>query len=219
MRLLRLFALGLWTLLFWWLWLSGESVRFVGPRTWWVVPLGAVGLAVTTIGTAFSRTSDEVARPAGAIAALALLGPVLMLVLVPSPRLGAAAAANATAGGGAGGLIPPAGDGELSIRDIEYASTDLDYAAALGVAEGGEVDLIGFATHPEGSDGYSLTRFEMWCCAADAVPSSVVILDGRDYPDDTWLRVKGVLVWQGSRFVVDANSIVEVSEPTNPYGL
>lgn len=217
-RHLRVFALGLWAALFWWLWLSGASVRFVGPRTWWIVPFGAIGLTVTTLGAAVSKSDDRPGTPVAALAALALLVPVLLLVLVPSPRLGATAAAKRAGGLTAGGLIPPpGGDGELSIRDIEYATSDSDYAATLGVVEGAEVGLIGFVTHPDRADDYALTRFEMWCCAADAIPSSVVVIDSTDYPDDTWFRVKGVLVPAGSGFAVEAKNVERVPEPSNPY--
>ena len=44
LRSIRALALVAWASVFAWLWITGESVRYLGPRTQWVVPVGAIWL-------------------------------------------------------------------------------------------------------------------------------------------------------------------------------
>lgn len=208
-----------WAITFWWLWLSGSWVRFVGPRTAWIVPFGTIVLTAVAVGAWVARAEGPgKANLRGMVTLLTFVAPVLLLVLVPEPRLGAIAAANRTGGLTAGGMLPaPGGDGELSLRDIDYASTSADSAALLGVVEGREVELEGFVTHPDFAGAYALTRFSMWCCAADALPASVEVLDEADFTDDTWLRVKGVIRRSGNRYAIEPTSTTRIDEPRDPY--
>ena len=55
-HLARTVVLVTWAAFFDWLWLSGASGRFVGPRTAWVVLFGAATLtAVAALHLAMSR--------------------------------------------------------------------------------------------------------------------------------------------------------------------
>ena len=218
MSVLARTTLAAWSAFFWWLWVTGEMVTFIGPRTSWVVPFGAVVTTAAVVGAGWRGHDEDEPTLRDVGAAVVTILPILLLVLVPAPRLGASTAANRSGGLAGGGLVPPpGGDREVTIRDIEYASDNLDYAATLGVTEGRRVELVGFVTHPKWADPYAVTRFEMWCCAADAIPASVGVKDAADHPDDTWLKVEGVLVREGSRFLIDATRVRRVPVPEDPY--
>ena len=67
---------------------------------------------------------------------------------------------------------------------------------------------------------FELGRFYITCCVADALPVSVsvfpTLVKGKESKDE-WLEVKGALAQRGNKYVVDAESINPVSEPSNPY--
>ncbi|MDQ4126096.1 MAG: hypothetical protein M3134_10950, partial [Actinomycetota bacterium] len=155
----------------------------------------------------------------------ALLVPLLAVAAVPSAELGALAASRKSAGAGAasvGAIAPPApaaGD-EISFAEIQYASESPEYAAEAGIAEGMEIELTGFVTHPGGlPDGtLGLTRFQVSCCAADAVPFTVPLVEDPDArEDDVWLEVRGRLALRDGVYVVDPEHVEVVDAPADPY--
>jgi uncharacterized repeat protein (TIGR03943 family) len=144
------------------------------------------------------------------------------VIAVPEPDLGALAAGRKTSGiGSLSSSIPqPAAEpGQIGFSDIFYASESSEYATAVGIVDGTPVDLTGFVTHPKrGPEGtFSLTRFYVSCCAADAIPYSVAIDAAEDHDDDTWLRIEGVLRERAGDFLVEPSNIKEVGSPKNPY--
>lgn len=222
----RMVVLALWSGFFAWLLVSGEVYRYIGPRTRWVVVFGAVMLALATIAQARSLRSASGAARLSATELLALaafVAPMAVIILIPRPSLGSEAASRKSTGlvGAASSFVPvPQTNGEISFPEIKYASQSQEYAAAVGIADGYEIKLTGFVTHPDGGrEGtFALTRFETYCCAADAVPYSVTVdSGGEDYPDDSWLTVAGSLVSEGGEFVLQAEHITETEEPDNPY--
>jgi uncharacterized repeat protein (TIGR03943 family) len=145
--------------------------------------------------------------------------PVLLVILVPRPNLGALAAARRSSGGIAAFLPAPDPNGEVSFRELHYAADSPDYAARAGISEGMPIDLTGFVTH---DGGIQLTRFYVSCCAADAIPYSVRITwkggTTKDYPDDTWLHVTGEVVKEAGGYVVYASGGIEtIAAPKDPY--
>jgi uncharacterized membrane protein YcgQ (UPF0703/DUF1980 family) len=46
---------------------------------------------------------------------------------------------------------------------------------------------------------------------------TVVDDQGADFPDNTWLRVNGVLANDGTEYRLVADGIEEVAEPDSPY--
>lgn len=221
----RSLVLGIWTGFFLWLIVTGEMDRYVGSRTRWVVFFGAVAIGMAALlqarAAAAGRGKHRVDRSEG-IGVAALLMPLVLVLAIPEPRLGASAAARKTLSGASGAAFVPAPDatGRISFPEITYATRSSEYAAALGIVEGFEVELVGFVTHPEGTDGgFALTRFQSFCCAADAVPFSVPVDPGSygDHPDDTWLRVSGSLVRNGETLLIQAAEVELVEEPSDPY--
>ncbi|MDQ4095108.1 MAG: hypothetical protein M3174_02750, partial [Actinomycetota bacterium] len=105
-------------------------------------------------------------------------------------------------------------------RDIAYAEESDGYARATGVTAGTEVDLVGFVDEESGPpETFTLTRFYVSCCAADAIPFSVPVdPQANTVPStDEWARVTGVLEERDGRLVVVADAIEAVEEPDEPY--
>lgn len=213
----RTLALASWAVFFSWCWTTGETTRYLGPRTAWVVPFGAITLGVAALASVFlvRRNEDPSARRVAG--ALVLVAPLLVLIAVPSPSLGSLAAGRKSALA-APVLGPQAFDSsDLGLRELAYAAAYPDYAPRLGIADGLEVDLVGFVHHePDSAGTFLLTRFYVSCCAADALPYSVPVM-GADQTDDEWLRVRGHMVVSADGLIVEADSIEPIPEPDDPY--
>lgn len=227
-RVARAAVLVVWTAFFLWLLLTGEVYRYIGLRTHWVVVFGAATLAIATVAQLVSLRSSKPPRGLALreVAAFALmLCPVLAVVLIPAPSLGALAASTKATGGilSSDALVPAApqqGEG-VSFVDIHYASESERYAADAGISDGYRIELTGFVTHPSGTPegSFALTRFFISCCAADAIPYSVRVDPGAGatYPDNTWLTISGALYKQGDQYVLRPSAVHKVPEPKDPY--
>jgi putative membrane protein len=226
-KIARAAILIVWASFFSWLLFTGDVYRYIGLRTHWVVVFGAVTLVVASIAQILSLRSPSPAPLTGRdLAGLGvLLCPILVVVMIPAPSLGASAASTKATGGilSSDALVPSAPrDGEaISFVDIHFASASETYAADAGIGDGYRVELTGFVTHsaeaPDG--GFALTRFFISCCAADAIPYSVGVDPGtaRAFADDTWLTVSGALYKEGDQYVLRAEKIATVPEPKDPY--
>jgi uncharacterized membrane protein YcgQ (UPF0703/DUF1980 family) len=91
---------------------------------------------------------------------------------------------------------------------------------------GSRVRLLGFAAPAEGG-GYLLTRFNLFCCAADGQAYQLKVRgdQARRQPDQ-WLVVEGRWLPQrvydgiapsGARPVLLADSVTPVRPPADPY--
>ena len=228
-RMLRGLALGMWAGFFAWLWLGGEVSRYLGPRTYWVVPVGTVLLGTAALlHLATVKISEPGRRPSVAeVAGLAVfIAPLLVVAAVPDADLGSLAAARKSTGSAvsaAGALAPEVGEPIENplFRDIEYAGESSAYAEAIGVRDGTQTTLVGFVDEEgSGSTGsFRLTRFYVSCCAADAIPYSVTIAaDGAaELEADEWVEVEGVLERRDGEFVLVAEGVEPVAEPDDPY--
>ena len=227
----RAVAMGLWSLTFAWLWVSGEMTRFLGPRTYWVAPFGMLLLgaaaAVTASGARRGGGQESLSLPDGLRLGVLVL-PLLALLAAPDAQLGSQAAANKSQSGilaGAAAAAPGApGGGPIGFRDVHYAGLSESYAAERGIGDGTGVRLTGFVTHPPGIQPglFALTRFYVSCCAADAIPYSVTVdptgpAIPRTYPDDRWLEIRGRLWRSDAGYTLTPHSIKPVKTPADPY--
>ena len=228
--LARAIVLTLWSAFFAYLWISDEMVRFLGPRTYWVVPFGCLTLGAAAVAHVIALRSERNAadrRERGMsrsdLAGIAaLLVPIVAVIAVPQAELGAQAVSRkATGAGAAAALIAPPERVEgrpPNFIDVHYANDSAEYASALGIGDGTPLNLTGFVSATNGPDEFTLTRFYVSCCAADAIPYSVsVVGEGAGYPDNIWLRVNGVLQSEGEELKLVAGAIEEVEQPDNPY--
>lgn len=218
----RAFVLGSWAAFFWWLWLTDEVTRYLGPRTYWVVVFGALSLTVATLAHLPLLRRGGTPGWAEALGAIALLIPIAVIVMVPRPELGSLAASRKATGAAPAGVVyVPESSGEVSFREIDLASRSADYAATLGVSEGIDVELQGFVSgEGEPTGVFKLARFYVSCCAADAIPYSVLVDPGSSsaaYDRDAWLRIDGYLEQRGNIYVVVAERVQSVEEPSDPY--
>jgi uncharacterized repeat protein (TIGR03943 family) len=220
-HVVRTAALVTWAAFFDWLWLSGASARFVGPRTAWVVVFGAVTLTAaaalhlaTGLRAPGARRTVE-ARELGGL--VALVAPVLALAAVPSANLGALAVARKGDQSAYRRPAARAAHAPIDLFDVAYASRDSTFAAERGIASGRRVVLTGLASGAKGGD-FDLARFVTTCCAADAVPYRVSIVHAKHVKNDRWYRVTGRLERPGERgFRVRATSLAPIPTPADPY--
>jgi uncharacterized repeat protein (TIGR03943 family) len=158
--------------------------------------------------------------------------PVLVLLLVAPPALGSFAASRqatpaAPAGGDPGGAFPPLPEpvgGAVPLPVSEFVTRAL-YDQGRSLA-GARVRLLGF-TAPEEGGGYLLTRFNLFCCAADGQAYQVEVRgDGASRPADQWLVVEGRWLPQrvfdgiapsGVVPVLQVDSVTPVRPPADPY--
>jgi uncharacterized repeat protein (TIGR03943 family) len=181
------------------------------------------------------HTDDEILghQPGhGPAVAWLLTLPLLALLLVAPPPLGAFAASRQsdrppTARETAFGALPPAGaDGVVELPVSEYVYRAL-YDEAESLA-GETVRLSGFVTPTEDPEtAFMLTRFMLACCAADGQAINVAVrTDQPAPPADTWLEIDGT--WEPrpghvpGEYTPDppllqAETIREIEAPSQPY--
>jgi putative membrane protein len=229
-RNIRLFVLALWAAFLAWLWLSGQVLRYLGPRTSWVVTFGALTLVGVTIAYARSSAGATDARRGisrrEAAGLLSMLTPILLAVMLSGSSLGALAASKKLTARGvdltslAESLSKGAAD--IDFLQIKAAGDDPNAGETLGLSPGRQVNLTGFVMGAGESSRapFTLGRFYITCCVADAIPIGVTIdptLAEGGFPKDTWLAVTGALDKKGQHYVVDAERIEKIPEPSNPY--
>lgn len=110
--------------------------------------------------------------------------------------------------------------------------TDRDYTEIMSELQffpqdyiGKEVHVTGFVFRgPEYSDSqFSLVRYVIVCCTADALPYGILceVKDAAKYNDGTWLTIQGVVqtTKHGNESVptIKITSMQQVPEPKEPY--
>jgi uncharacterized repeat protein (TIGR03943 family) len=230
-RSVRALVLALWSAFFAYLWVSDEMVRYLGPRTYWVVPFGCITLGAAAAAQLASawRDRERGAGPWGMsrgdlMGVVALLVPIVAVIAVPSAELGALAVSRKAPGAGAASTLAAPSASERgrppSFIDVYYANESVEYARSLGIGEGTELRLTGFVSESLGPDEFVLTRFYVSCCAADAIPYSVTVLTGANhagFPENSWVRVSGELGTDGDEFKLMAETLEEIEQPDSPY--
>jgi putative membrane protein len=224
LRTIRALALVAWASVFAWLWLTGESVRYLGPRTQWVVPVGAIGLTLAAAGYLFATRRDAPSRLGvrEGLGLAALVLPVLAAAVLANAQLGALAASNKLSSRG----IDSAALARLAARDPKHvgflqlnaAGRDERLTRELGLHEGRSIELSGFVSHAGAV--FTLSRFYITCCVADAVPIGVRVSAGKQgarLKRDDWVDVTGVLSHGHREWIVDALRIRHVKPPADPY--
>jgi uncharacterized repeat protein (TIGR03943 family) len=215
-----------WAGLFWFIWLTGRVVFYLGTRTHWVVPLGAIVLTVAFFGRAASLRSariEGITRRDAAVLAVFLV-PVVLLLSLPPAALGAfAVGRRSTFSTGfastASAEIPPTGD--LSMVAVAGALVNRETMKALVGRAGSLVSFTGFVSREssEPATEFLLNRFVITCCVADAIDTQVRVANvppGQFKPNE-WVRVTGKLYPLGREVIVDASSVTPVKRPHRPY--
>jgi uncharacterized repeat protein (TIGR03943 family) len=229
-RHVRMLVLVIWSAFLAWLWISGETVRYLGPRTEWLVPFGALALAAAVAVWIRAPAGDE--PPARlslgeTMGFAALLVPVAAGLLLSGTQLGALAASKKLT---ARGIDPSAlanlasrGASNLSFVQVKVAEHNPRFADENGIHPGRDVRLVGFVSRAGKARGgsFELARFYITCCVADSVPIGVTIDPADPHPPaygrDDWLAVSGELVRERRSLLLRATSIERVKPPHHPY--
>ncbi len=215
----RVIVMIAWAAFFYTLWLTGASVRFLGARTQWLVPFGAVTLTVAAaLAWRSSRSSSPSSlRPGEAAGLFALLVPLTLILLVPDAQLGAYAASRKSSSFfPAVKPHPPATPRDVTLLDIRVAEADPVFALASHIHRGTRVGLLGLVTHT-GAGHFSLTRFYITCCVADAQPLTIDVASPRRVVRNEWVWVTATVREARSRYSLVADRVVTRPAPHNPY--
>jgi uncharacterized repeat protein (TIGR03943 family) len=81
------------------------------------------------------------------------------------------------------------------------------------------VKVTGFVAGAE-AGGFRLGRYQIACCAADATPTVMDIVNTSGTPprDDQWVTVTGTFVPGGGELPrLAATAVVEIPAPDDPY--
>jgi hypothetical protein len=178
-----------------------------------------IGGGVTTLGQRALERSDLFAAPAMPPGPLTAATTTL-----PAATITAAASLSASAAA----REEPIGDA----RDLS-----LGWIAHPLIAVGGEVTAIGMVftptqaqrdSLPERPDAatvpHLLYRFEIVCCAADALPKAVILRGlptDPPWPNDTWIRVRARVERaadnSGNLTVLNASAFERIAAPASPF--
>jgi uncharacterized repeat protein (TIGR03943 family) len=107
--------------------------------------------------------------------------------------------------------------GELTFEVIAGARSK-KARVALQERAGEKVSLVGFVTRDEHSPegGFTLNRFLITCCVADAILLRIPVAGGdAALADDDWVEVTGTL--KGNEVVATDGEVLEIEQPDKPY--
>jgi uncharacterized repeat protein (TIGR03943 family) len=206
---------------------TGTFRRYVrvemGP---WLAIAGlvVVGLGLLTLVRAVrhEHVSDAHGHePGGDRAGWLLLAPIAALLLVAPPTLGSygvGRAATIDIRAGAPVFDPlPAGGPPAAMSLLEFGQRAFEQGGAS--FNGTSVRLTGFVAARE-SEGFRLARYQIACCAADAIPMviRVVGVQGGIPPRDQWVTVTGRSEPpEGDLPVLAAITVIPIPPPAEPY--
>ncbi len=202
-------------------------LRYVRPvaRPW--VLLAGVGIVIFALWSlaATRPQSPDVDEHCGTSGvAWLVIAPVIAVVVIAPPALGAYAAARipVTAPPPSARAFPPlradtGGPTPVTLLDF-YARAAFDGGATL---TGHRIELTGFVLHSD-PDGFRIARLVITCCAADARAVVVRIRSpvAAAHPD-VWVSVIGEYAGTSPADpavpVLRADTVTPVSAPDNPY--
>jgi uncharacterized repeat protein (TIGR03943 family) len=203
---------------------TGTYERYVrvGMEPWLI----AAGVAVVLLGAATLVRSLRVGRGHGHEHGVGvgwlLLAPVAALLLVAPPTLGSYGVAHGARVDVRAGapvfkrLARQATPVPMTL--LEYSQRAFDHRGAS--FNGNAIRLTGFVAGSKGT-GFDIARYQIACCAADAIPAVVRVVGtaGSVPGRDGWVTVTGTFrnVVAGEIPEMVATSIAAISAPEDPY--
>lgn len=150
-----------------------------------------------------------------------LLAPVVALLMVAPPALGSFGVDRSTvvavsSGGRTFSALPDGATVPMTLLEFDERSADHD-GSSFRTAQ---VRLTGFVADTGDGKGFRLARYQIACCAADAVAAiaRVVGVTGDPPARDTWLTVTGTYRHSADpvpELVV--SSLTTIPPPVDPY--
>ncbi|MGH3388222.1 MAG: TIGR03943 family putative permease subunit [Actinomadura sp.] len=205
---------------------SGTYVKYVRAGMGWIllttgvllVVLGLVGV-VRALGPRPGEPSHDHGH--GEWSGWLLLVPVLALLLVTPPALGSfgvsrSAAVSVSSGGRTFDPLPAGRTVPMSLREFDERAADND-GASFGATP---VRLTGFVAVTSDGQGFRIARYQIACCAADAVAAVARVTGTAGNPParDQWVTVTGTFHGLADGVPeLRATSLVEVPSPVDPY--
>jgi uncharacterized repeat protein (TIGR03943 family) len=224
-RVITGILLAAWAGMFWFLWLAHRSTLFLGIRTLWIVPIGAVTLTLCALGRFLTARVPE-PEPLTARRALVvglMIVPVLLITVLPPTTLGSFALKGRSSFKTAGATLTPGQIQCNALNWIDIASSPLTQlsAKALEKCAGSTATLTGFVAAIPGTppDELYLTRFVITCCVLDATIAQVHVVNvtpGKYKPGE-WLTITGTMYPLGRDVLIDASKATAVPRPSDPY--
>ena len=150
-----------------------------------------------------------------------LLAPVLALLLVTPPSLGSFGVSRSTgvtvsSGGRVYSSLQP-GPEPVEMSLLEYAERVGDHhGASFGSVP---VKLVGFVSKTSDGDGFQIARYQIACCAADALAYAIRVTGTSGTPArDQWVTVIGTYQPAADGAArLQASSLTEIPPPRDPY--
>ena len=188
--------------------------------------LGLVGVVRAVRAPEHDAHDDhEHTHPGGDRVGWLLLAPVLALLLVTPPALGSAAVdrSTVTVSGSAPVFAPlPTAAEPRRMTVQEFQDRALDRSGSS--LHGHVVSVTGFVARPRDGDGFRLARYQIACCAADAV-AAVVRVTGPAVQGAGTLRLEQWFTVTGTFGAVGADGVPElaaatltpIQPPVDPY--
>jgi uncharacterized repeat protein (TIGR03943 family) len=204
--------------------LSGTYERYVrvGMRPW-LITAGIVVLLLGTVTLVRAlRTGHGHDHEHGVGVGWLLLAPIAALLLVAPPTLGSygvarGARVDVRAGAPVFAQLPHRA-GPLPMTLLEFSQRAFDHSGLS--FNGNTVRLTGFVAGSKGR-GFEIARYQIACCAADAIPVVVHVLGtaGTVPGRDGWVTVTGTFRKGGRGEIPDlvATSVVALPAPEDPY--
>jgi uncharacterized repeat protein (TIGR03943 family) len=230
------FALGLWGALFLYYWRTGKLGLLIHPNYFGLtIAAGFVLLAIAFLSLLkivrrkTVRESHQTLFPPSLMSAVLLAAAILGLVVTPKPFASQTAIQRGLQDATIVTRVRPqafrVGQSPETRSLVDWVRT-LDVYPEPDTYTGQAVHADGFVAYtPNLPDNYfTLTRFVITCCAADAYPVGlpVKLTQSRStVASDHWFTVKGKMITEilnGKRqVVIQASATSPISEPENPY--
>lgn len=213
--------------------LGGTLQFYINERFVWLTILAAIGFIIVGLSYRYRPQCEHHGHTHGDLSwtgMLFVLAPIILGLLVPARPLGANAMSNrdvsidsltsVSAPNIETVLQKPKGE-----RNILDWLTDFWAAQDPSAFTGQEAEVVGFVYRDDrfAEDSFMVSRFIVSCCAADAAPLGLVVRseDASAFPDDQWVRVKGIFeVGQldGREMpILAANILAPTDIPNQPY--
>jgi uncharacterized repeat protein (TIGR03943 family) len=150
-----------------------------------------------------------------------LLAPVLALLLVTPPALGSYgvdrnATVKVTDGGKTFDALPAGRTVPMTLLEFDQRTADHN-GTSFGSTP---VRLTGFVSRTDDGDGFRIARYQIACCAADAVAAVARITGASGDPPtrDQWVTVTGTFHGSADGIpILQATSLTPIPTPKDPY--
>ena len=188
-------------------------------------PAGESGVPAEDHGHGHGHRPGHVGGPASYL----LVAPLVAVLVFAPPGLGSFAVERSAAVSARSAALPepedpfalydPLTSAEPTVMSL-FEFTERAHDRAGASFAGKPVNLTGFVSRQRDGEGFQLARYQIACCAADALSSVVrVVGAGPPPPRDTWVTVTGTFraMTKDGSAELTAIEIRPVPPPVNPY--